>query len=337
MENVLVLFEAEGDFRDRLSGALPGMRVVFAGDGGGDRLDPALLGDTTVILGNPPAELLERCPQLKWLQLQSAGTDGYVSGELGPGVILTSATGGYGHSVSEHMVALTVTLMKKLHLYRDEQNRGRWQGRGLVKSIQGAVVLVVGLGDIGGEYARRMKGLGAYIIGLRRTEYPRPPYVDEQYLADRLEEVLPRADVAALAVPGVPANRGLLGPRQIARLKRGAIIINGGRGSAIDTGALSDALESGALDGAGLDVTDPEPLPPEHRLWRLENALITPHVAGGRNMPETGRYIMELNLENARRFMEGRPLRSRIDLSTGYRIPEPPEGGDTGANWARPL
>jgi phosphoglycerate dehydrogenase-like enzyme len=223
------------------------------------------------------------------------------------------------------MVAQTLMLYKKLHLYRDEQNKGRWQNRGMVKSVQGAVVLVVGMGDIGGEYARRMKALGAYVIGLRRTPQPRPDFVDEQLLAGQLDEALPRADIVALILPGVSAGvnatAGIISRARIANMKRGAIIINAGRGSAIDTEALCDALESGQLDGAALDVTDPEPLPAGHRLWRMENALITPHVAGGRNMKETAGYIMELNLENAGRFMRAEPLKSLVDMRTGYRIP----------------
>jgi phosphoglycerate dehydrogenase-like enzyme len=102
-------------------------------------------------------------------------------------------------------------------------------------------------------------------------------------------------------------------------MKEGAVIVNAGRGSAIDTEALCDALESGHILGAGLAVTDPEPLPPGHRLWTLEGAVITPHVAGGRNMGETGQYVMKLNLENAARFVKGEPLLSLVDKATGYR------------------
>jgi phosphoglycerate dehydrogenase-like enzyme len=102
-------------------------------------------------------------------------------------------------------------------------------------------------------------------------------------------------------------------------MKEGAVIVNAGRGTAIDLEALCDSLESGRILGAGLDVTDPEPLPPGHRLWTLEGAVITPHVAGQRNMAETGRYVMELNLENAARFVRGERLRSLVDKATGYR------------------
>jgi phosphoglycerate dehydrogenase-like enzyme len=318
MDNAIVLFETEPSFQQQLSEILTGMKIIFNKNGDTSRIDKGVLADTTVIFGSPRADLLKACPRLKWLQLQSAGTDGYVSGEIGAAT-LTCATGGYGHGVSEHMLALTVTLYKKLHLYRDEQLKGNWRPRGMVKSIQDAVVLVVGMGDIGSGYARRMKALGCYIIGVRRTEQPKPDFVDEVFLTGRLDEVLPRADIVAMIVPGVKDTVRMIGREQFALMKKGAVIINGGRGSAIDTEALCDALESGALDGAGLDVSDPEPLPPGHRLWKLENALITPHVAGGRYMKETGEYIMRLNLENARRFMRGEILKSLVDFKTGYR------------------
>jgi phosphoglycerate dehydrogenase-like enzyme len=320
MENILVLFKTEASFRERLAGIFAGKKVIFHEGEDTGPIDDETAGNTTVIFGNPGADFLRRCPRLKWLQLQSAGTNGYVTGELGAHVLLSSATGGYGHAVSEHMVALTFELLKNLHLYRDEQLAGRWRGRGQVKSVQDAVTLVVGLGDIGASYARRMKALGAYIIGVRRSSQPRPGYVDELLLAPQMEEALPRADIVALIVPGVKDTEGLIGRPQLAKMKKGAVIINAGRGSAIDTEALCDALESGALGGAGLDVTDPEPLPPGHRLWKLENAVITPHVAGGRHMPQTGRYIMELNLTNAARFLRDETLESLVDFNTGYRM-----------------
>jgi phosphoglycerate dehydrogenase-like enzyme len=321
MDKALVMFAPEGNFRQELPRALPGYEILFhEGDAG--KIDRETTGDITVIFGNPGKDLIARCPRLKWIQLQSAGTDGYCNGEIGPGVLLSCATGGYGHGVSEHMVAATLQIVKKLHLYRDEQNRGRWQGRGQVRSILGSTVLVLGLGDIGAEYAWRMKALGAFIIGIRRTAHAKPDGVDEMYLADRLDEFLPRADVLALALPGVAETRGIIGRDRLAKMREGAVIVNGGRGSAIDTEALCDALESGHILGAALDVTDPEPLPEGHRLWKLEGAVITPHIAGGRNMAETAGHIMTLNLENAARFIGGDKLASLVDLKTGYRIPD---------------
>ena len=321
MDNVLVLFKTEPAFRTELMDIFHNAKVVFnEGDNTG-AINSEVAENTVVIFGNPDADFLNHCPRLKWLQLQTAGTDGYVGGEVKDTVLLSCATGGYGHSVSEHMVGLCFMLFKKLHLYRDEQSLGRWQSRGRVKSIQGAVVLVVGLGDIGSNFARRMKALGSYIIAVRRTAHAKPEYVDELLLPHQMEEALPRADVLALSVPGTKDTAGLIGRSQLAKMKQDAVIINAGRGSAIDTEALCDALESGALAGAALDVIDQEPLPSGHRLWKLENAVITPHVAGWRYMIETGQYIMKLNLKNARRFVSGESPESLVDFKTGYRIP----------------
>jgi phosphoglycerate dehydrogenase-like enzyme len=322
MDNVLVLFKTDDAFRRELSGILNGYRIIFNESDETGSIDTEAAANTTVIFGSPDLEFLKLCPRLKWLQLQIAGTDGYASGALDKTTMLCCATGGYGHAVSEHMVALTLTLLKKLHFYRDEQLKGRWQSRGNVKSIQGAVVTVIGLGDLGSSYARRMKALGSYLIGIRRTASAKPDFLDELLPPQRMEEALPRSDVVALAVPQTKETIGLIGRQQLAKMRFDAVIINGGRGTAIDTEALCDALESGALAGAGLDVVDPEPLPPEHRLWKLENALITPHIAGWRYMKETGQYIMKLNLDNARRFVLGEPLDSLVDYNTGYAVPK---------------
>jgi phosphoglycerate dehydrogenase-like enzyme len=319
VDKVMVLFPADAAFKERLSKILSGYEIIFNEGPDTGKIDPATARDTVIIFGNPRQDFIRLCPRLRWIQLQSAGTDGYVNGEIGGDVLLTCATGGYGHGVSEHMVAMTFELVKKLHLYRDEQIKGRWQPRGQVKSILGSVALVVGLGDIGCEYAWRMKALGAHVIGVRRTMQPKPDCVDEQYLSDKLDELLPRADIVAMALPGVAGTAGIIGRKQLALMKSGAVIINGGRGSAINTEALCDALESGHLGGAGLDVTVPEPLPAGHRLWKIENAVITPHIAGGRNMPETTAHIMKLNLENASRFLKGETLESLVDVKTGYR------------------
>jgi phosphoglycerate dehydrogenase-like enzyme len=130
-----------------------------------------------------------------------------------------------------------------------------------------------------------------------------------------------------MALPNTKETRGIIGRAQLAKMKEGAVIVNAGRGSAIDTEALCDALESGHILGAGLDVTDPEPLPPGHRLWSLEGAMITPHVAGGRNMGETGQHVMDLNLKNAARFVKGERLLSLVDKATGYRSLGPEKPG----------
>ncbi|MCL2382300.1 MAG: D-2-hydroxyacid dehydrogenase [Treponema sp.] len=322
MDNALVLFESDPGFRKELQGILEGYNVIFNESESTASISAETAKNTTVIFGNPDADFLKLCPRLTWLQLQSSGANDFVNGEVAQTVQLTSATGCYGHSVSEHMVALTLALMKNLHLYRDEQAAGRWQSRGATKSVDGAVVVIAGLGDIGARYARLMKALGAYIIGVRRSVQTKPGCVDELLPSSQIEEALPRADVVALVVPATKDTKGLIGRAQLAKMKKDAILINAGRGSAVDTQALCDALKAGNLGGAGLEVTDPEPLPPGHPLWGMENVFITPHVSGGRYMPQTYQYIMKLNLENARRFVRGEALESLVDYKTGFCFPK---------------
>ena len=217
------------------------------------------------------------------------------------------------------MLGMLLMLMKRLHQYRDNQREHLWRDEGNVTSIQGCTALMVGLGDIGGEFARRMKALGAYTIGVRRSDVRRPEYLDELVLMDGLDQVLPRADVVALSLPNTKQTYRMFDEQRLNRCKTGAILLNVGRGTAIDTDALCHALESGKLGGAGVDVTDPEPLPPEHPLWSIENALITPHVSGFFHLEETLNRIVAQAADNLRRFQNGEPLLSEVDFQTGYR------------------
>jgi len=159
------------------------------------------ISDADAVLGNLPPKLLKDAKKLKWLQSSMAGTDVYLGGVLPEGVKLTNVTGAFGLAISEHMVATVFSLYKKLHLYRDNQNNSQWLDRGQVKQIEGSVVLTVGLGDIGGNFAKKMKALGAYTIGVRRKDKSKPDYIDELVLQDELDNVLNRADIVALALP----------------------------------------------------------------------------------------------------------------------------------------
>lgn len=271
-----------------------------------------------IFIGQCPPDKLGAMKALRLLQLSFAGTDAYVKpGVLPEGVTLTNATGAYGLAISEYMVGAVLTFGKKFHLYRDNMREHEWLDRGGVMSVYGSVVLTVGLGDIGGSFARLMKGLGAYNIAIKRRPSDKPDYVDELYLADRLDEMLPCADIVALALPG-GMTAGMLSRERIALMKNTALLVNVGRGSAVDTEALCDALIAGSLGGAVLDVTDPEPLPKEHRLWSCENAIITPHVSGYYHHPATFGKIVDIAISNVAAYQSGAPLKNIIDLSTGY-------------------
>lgn len=273
-----------------------------------------------VILGNVPAAMLHGSPALEWLQTNSAGVEAYIQpGVLAGDTLLTNASGAYGLAIAEHMLGMLLELFKKLELYRDAQKSGAWQSQGAVKAVYGSTVLVLGMGDIGGEFAARCKALGAKVIGVRRSPRPCPEYADEVHLLEDLDSLLPHADVVAITLPGTDATRGLMSRERLAKMKEGAVLLNVGRGFIVDTEALCDALERGHLSGAGVDVTDPEPLPPTHRLWNIPTAVVTPHISGFYHLRETHERIVGIFLENLRHFQAGEPLRNLVDFATGYR------------------
>lgn len=280
-----------------------------------------ILRDVDIILGNlQSASQLAWTKKLKWIQLNNAGTEGYCEpGILPENAVLCNATGAYGLAISEHMIGCLFELRKKLQHYYKNQLEHNWKSEGFVDVIQGSTVLVIGLGDIGGAFAGKMKALGCKTIGIRRRNLTqKPDCVDRLCGMQQLDELLPEADVVALSLPGNAATRHVLNRERIAAMKKTAVVINVGRGSAIDTQALCDALYEGRLAGAALDVTDPEPLPPEHPLWDAPGALITPHISGGYSLPETLEQIVGLFAENLLRYEKGQPLCNQIDLQTGY-------------------
>lgn len=271
-----------------------------------------------VILGNVPTLFLKWASSLRWLQLNNAGTEGYCDGSLPKGVILTNATGAYGLAVSEHMIGMLFALQKKLNLYSRNQAAHTWKKEGHVRVIEGSRVLIIGLGDIGTAFARKMKALGCKTIGIKRREGRKPSGVDDLFTQERLDQQLPRADIVALCLPGNADTCQMLNRERIGMLKSSAVVLNVGRGTTLDTEALTEALAEGRIAGAALDVTDPEPLPSSHPLWGMENVILTPHVAGGFSLPETLDQILDICIANLECYQVGRPLRNVIDFQTGY-------------------
>lgn len=272
-----------------------------------------------IIIGNPPADMVKGSENLEWLQLESAGVGKYADKDVLPeDAVLTNASGSYGLAISEYMLAVLFELYKKLHLYRDDQAKHIWKYEGEVKSIYRSTALIIGLGDIGGEFAKRVKALGAYTIGVRRKNPSKPDYLDELYFMDDLETLLPRADIVTLSLPATKLTNKIINERTLKLMKKDAVLVNVGRGNAVDTDALCDALENGHLLGAALDVTDPEPLPEGHRLWRMKNAVITPHVSGGYSLHETYERIVRLAISNLEAFVGGKDVVNIVNRSAGY-------------------
>ena len=311
---VLVIVEVSEKHRMWLEAAAPDAEFIYKS--AATRED---IAEADVILGNPAPRDIQPTDKLRWIQTQSAGVDGYLDGCLPKEATLTNATGAYGLAISEYMLAVWMELIKKLHAYRDVQRTNTWKDLGPVTSVWNSTILVLGLGDIGGEFAKRAKALGARVIGVRRKGTDKPDFVDELILTEKLDEYLPLADCVAITLPGTKETKGMFNAERIAKMKDGAVLLNVGRGMIVDSDALFDALESGKLSGAAVDVTDPEPLPAEHPLWQQENAVITPHVSGGFHLPETHDRIIRIMAENLSAFCAGKPLRNVVDFETGYR------------------
>lgn len=279
--------------------------------------------EANIIIGNVAADQITGSPNLKWIQLNSAGTDPYIK----PGVfpqqaILTNATGAYGLAISEHMIGQLLMLIKKLNLYYEDQKDHIWDDHGNVTSIYESNTVVVGLGNIGGEFASRMHALGSHVIGVKRTPGEKPEYLEGLYQMKDLSEkpeILANADIVALTLPSTKETVHLFDKEMLSRMKPGAILLNVGRGNAVDTEALIEALNSGRLGGAAVDVTDPEPLPSDHPLWDAKNILITPHISGMYHLPETFERIIRIAAENLRRFEAGETLKNEVNFETGYR------------------
>ena len=278
------------------------------------------VADVEAIIGNVPADLLKDAKKLRWLQLNSAGADAYIKdGVMPEGATLTNATGAYGLALSEHMLAQLLAMMKKLYPYYDNQKEGLWKDEGTVHSIYGSTVLVVGLGDIGGSFARRMKALGAYVIGMRRRSNVIPDYADEMASLDDLDQVLGRADIIASSLPGTAATKHLFNKKRFAAMKKGAYFLNIGRGTAVVSADLCAAVKTGQLAGAAVDVTDPEPLPADDPMWKVPGLYITPHISGQYHLAATLDNIVHIAAQNLAAFLKEQPLRNEVDFTTGYK------------------
>lgn len=279
----------------------------------GEEIREESVQKANIILGAVPASMIQASENLEWLHSSTAGVDPYLAdGVLQKKTILTNSRGAYGKAVSEHMFAMLIAMQKKLHLYRDDQKKHIWGEEGEVTSISDAVVLILGAGDIGCHFAKMAHALGAYVIGVKRSPGECPEYMDELRLMKDLEALLPKADAVVSFLPSTEETRGLFDKKLFGLMKKGSFFVNGGRGELVCTEDLCDALESGHLAGAALDVTNPEPLPGDHRLWEIPNAFVTPHISGYYHLPETLRNVVSICTENVRRYAEGMEVLNRI-------------------------
>lgn len=273
-----------------------------------------------VIFGPISEELLAAAPRLRWVQVRSAGVDHLPLKALAArDILLTNGSGAHGIPIAESILALMLAFAIRLPTLMEGQRRCEW-GYGRVYQekfeLEGQTLLVIGLGDIGSTLARKAKGLGMRVLGLRRRSLPPPPGVDELVPADRLSDALAQADHVALCLPLTEATTAFLGEAELRAMKPTAFVYNVGRGPSIAREPLLRALQEGWIAGAGLDVTDPEPLPPDDPLWALPNVLLTQHTSG--SSPFNSRRVTDIFLDNLRRFLAGEPLRNVVDIARRY-------------------
>ena len=283
----------------------------------------AALPGASALLGVCSPALIEAGESLHWVQSYSAGVDRCVDTPAlaERNMILTNAQRLYGPAIAEHVMGMMFMLARGLDVYHLRQADGRWE-RGLEDyadttwELADRTLLVVGLGGIGTEIARRASALGMEVIATRASSREGPPFVSYVGLADELHALAGRADIIVNATPLVPATEDLFDEEFFAAAKPGSYFINIGRGRSVVTEDLLAALESGRIAGAGLDVTDPEPLPEGHPLWRMPRVIITPHISARTEGSSERRWL--LVRENLRRYVAGEPLLSVVDIGKGY-------------------
>ena len=279
------------------------------------------IASAQIVIGQPTVKEILSAPDLEWVQLGIAGADRYVNNPDFPKKVqLTNVTGAFGVSISEYLLTMVLSLYKRMHLYRDQQKDGIWRDRGKEKRLFGKTVLIVGTGDIGGSFARLLKPFGTITIGVRRVECEGLPYFDKVYTTKDLDRLLPEADIVALCLPSTPLTKGLFDKERLLLMKKDSVLLNVGRGDTVVLEDLTGVMKEGYLYGAALDVLEMEPLPAEHPLWQQENVIITPHISGISfgHLEETYDLIVEICMENLRRYEAGEALKNKIDFETGY-------------------
>lgn len=309
---------------DDLSLAIPALRVVVARD---EPSQLAEIADAEVLIGGFGGEdggrfsrLMAAARKLVWIHTSSAGVDALLGDPLRQsGATLTCAKGGVvGSLLAEHAFALLLGLTRGV-CWSARQNRWDRPGYGgrTAFELAGKTLGLVGYGGTGRALAERAAAFGMSVRAVNRSGLGQPvPPTLSLWGLDRLDDLLAASDIVISSIPGTAASSGLFDAGRFAAMRRGAYFINVGRGETVVTEGLVAALESGHLGGAGLDVLDPEPFPSESPLWRMDNVVISPHIAG--NSPERGERNLDLIRENLLRLSRGEALANQVDLDAGY-------------------
>ena len=326
----LVIFPAvEPQRLTKISAAVDPGTVINAPD---DSVALREIVDADAFFGRITPEMLAQAGRLRWIQAPTASMEHYLFPELVEhAAVLTNMRGLFSDVIADHVLGFITCFARNLHHYVRHQAQARWApvggeaarvgfsvGAGVTTAIDlahqqlaGATVGMIGLGSIGAEIARRAVACQMRVVAIDPVATEAPPGVAALGTADRLPELLAQSDYVVIAAPHTPETAGLFRRAQFQQMKRTAYLINIGRGAIVNLADLCDALAAGEIAGAGLDVFETEPLPPDHPLWRFENVIVTPHVAG--QSPQIAKRHLEVLLENCRRFQAGETLLNVVD------------------------
>lgn len=306
---ILSQVELEEKEIERLKAELPGLEVVVAPS---IEKEMEEIVDADIFFGRIPRSVFIAGKKLKWVQVFGAGVETQFFPELvNSNVILTNTSGAYNYTMADQAFALILAISRGIAMFERNRKQRIWGRTTMLRQLAGQTLGVIGLGNIGGEIAKRGKAFGMKVIAVDIRDIECPSYVDQLCKIDNLDDILRQSDYLVLVVPLTNLTRGMIGREELRKMKPTAYLINIGRGPLVDEKALIEALKTGIIAGAGLDVFEKEPLPPDSELWDMENVVMSPHVGG--LSPETRTLSFEIFLENFKRFISNKPLRNVID------------------------
>jgi phosphoglycerate dehydrogenase-like enzyme len=313
---IVLINEEMLELRPALQQAAPGVKLIAV-----SAATPREIAAADAAIGVCSAELLAQAKQLQWIQWPAAGVERCVQQPAlhERHLLLTNLQRTMGASMAEHVLGMMLALSRHFDYFLKQQHQARWARENAtpqLADLDGKTVLVVGLGGIGTEVARRAHALGMRVIATRASGRTGPDFVSYVGLPDELQKLAKDADFIVNCAPLTPQTTGIFNREFFETLKPGAYFISVGRGRSTVTADLIAALSSGRLAGAGLDVVDPEPLPAESPLWHLPNVIITPHISA--DTPGSAEQRNLVLIENLRRYAAGEPMISVVDIDRGY-------------------
>ncbi len=305
----------------QLERSLPNLELVTAKP---DQILDAI-GDCDAIIGlgygdARSRQIIQAGKKLRWVHSTSAGVEkiAWIPELKDSDIILTNAKIFQGPEIADHAFGLLLTLTRNLKHYNRQMDEGweRVTPELPIIELRGKTMLIVGLGGIGTQIAQRASAFDMRVLAVDPKDIPLMHIVERVVRPDQLHEVLPQADVVVSSVPHTAASEGMFGKKEFALMKDGVYFVNVSRGKVVQTEALVEALRSGKVRAAGLDVTNPEPLPKHHPLWKMNNVIITPHIATVSVQSRT--RLLELIRSNIERFVTGRPMLNVVNKAAGF-------------------